>query len=246
MVEVTRINPETDTPVHPVVAIHQPNFCPWAGYFNKMFQADIFIYLDTAPYTVNSFQNRNRIMTSQGVKWLTVPVLTKGKSGALTKEIEINRQIPWERKHLKTLRLNYGKAGCFKDIFGEIERIYSHSGNLLADFNIKLLSCIASILRIETPTVRSSELPEKGMATQRLISLIKSVGGKTYLSGIGGRKYLDEALFRANDIQLVYQNFNPAAYPHLGATPGLSILDTLFYMGGNAETVVKGGRSGDK
>ena len=84
-----------------IVAIHQPNFLPWIGYFYKIVKSDIFVFLDNVQYTKNSFINRNKIKTSQGEMWLTVPV--SFSFGQLIRKVRINNLVDWQKKHLRRL-----------------------------------------------------------------------------------------------------------------------------------------------
>jgi WbqC-like protein family len=229
----------------PVVAIHQPNFLPWLGYFQKMALCDRFIYLDTAPFTRNGLQNRNRIVTPRGEQWLTVPVLSKGHHGDKTSDIRINHQVSWQRKHLKTLQSCYGKADHWDDIFPQLSGIYSRKDDQLVDFNYRLLHLCRELLGITTPVECASRLPENGVGSERLLSLIKAVNGKTYLSGSGGQNYLDEKLFAEQGITLIYQAYQPEPYPQLSAAfiPGMSVVDALFCLGSNTKTLLTGGRN---
>jgi hypothetical protein len=230
--------------MHPVVAIHQPNFAPYSGFFNKMASADVFVYLDDAPYSKNSFQNRNRILTKDGIQWLTVPVLTKGNYGSPTNEIMINNQIPWKKKHLGNLQQNYSDAPFFKEIYAMIMSVYEESCASLVEFCSRILMSIREYLGITTATCNASDLSSQGTSTQRLIELIRNVGGKSYISGQGGRNYIDETLFKENEIALIYQDYTMRSYSQRADifVPNLSILDTLYWCGRDAAIgIIKGG-----
>ena len=100
-----------------IVTIHQPNFAPWTGYFDKMTKADVFVLLDTVPFTKGGFQNRVKIKGPGGPQWLTIPVHTKGRLGQLTRDVETNELKPWRGDHVKTLQTLYGltqigRASC--------------------------------------------------------------------------------------------------------------------------------------
>ena len=105
-----------------IVAIHQPNFLPWLGFFYKMLKADLFVFLDNVQFSKNSYQNRVRIKTSQGQQWLTIPVFHS--FGQLTNEVQINNKENWREKHLKTLEMNYKRTPYFKIIYNMLESIY--------------------------------------------------------------------------------------------------------------------------
>lgn len=230
------------TLLSPIVTIHQPNFAPWPGYFNKMLMVDTFVYLDNVPYSKNSYQNRNRININGVPQWLTVPVITSGSYGELTREIRIDEQSPWRRKHLMTLRQNYGKAKWFSWVYERIEPIYQIPEELMHRFCISVNDAIRSMLGIEVPVVLASGIADSAGATERLIEIVKKLGGRTYISGAGGRKYLDEKRFEQEDIVLQYQQYEMKPYrqPQQGFVPGLSTLDLLFNLGPDAADYLRG------
>ena len=90
------------------VAIHQPQYLPWLGFFDKMDQADVFVLLDDVQYKKNEWQNRNKIRTSETWQWLTVPII--GKFGQMIKDVKINDLEPWRAKHIKAIEYNYSHA----------------------------------------------------------------------------------------------------------------------------------------
>lgn len=219
------------------VAIHQPNYLPWSGYFYKMFKCDIFIFLDDAQYTKNSFINRNRIKTPSGEQWLTVPV--HGSLSDKINEVKAKDSL-WKAKHIKTLQLNYCKAPYFNQYFEEIAGIINGPENLVSDINIKLIRHIASILDAPCKFMMSSEIGSEKTSDDRLIDLVLHVGGDFYLSGKGGANYQHEEKFKAKGIRLEYYDFKPPIYPQLWKDfiPALSIIDLLFNCGNQSKQVM--------
>jgi len=223
-----------------IVAIHQPNFLPWIGYFYKIAKSDIFVFLDNVQYTKNSFINRNKIKTPQSAMWLTVPV--SFNFGQLINEVKINNEINWREKHIRTLEMNYKRANFFEDVFEIIKKIYYlKNWQNLSDFNISLTKTIASYLGLDKPFVKSSALGIKGKSTELLIQIVKKVGGNVYLSGFGGAKYQEEGLFKNEGIKLVYYNFTHPIYKQLwnGFIANLSIVDLLFNAGHTSIEVIR-------
>lgn len=224
-----------------IVAIHQPNFLPWLGYFYKMARCDIFVFLDNIQYTKNSFINRNRIKTPQGKLWLTVPAKVKGRSGQLIRDVEIDNKTDWRNKHLKTLEMNYKKANIFKQVYKNTKEVYfAKDWNNLCAFNVKLLHYALSITNLRKKLVIASELKAKGKGTPLLINIVKELGGDTYLSGFGGANYQQENLFRDAGIALVYSDFKHPVYPQLWGefVPNLSIIDLLFNCGSESLNIL--------
>lgn len=212
------------------VAIHQPNYIPWIGYFYKMILCDIFIILDDVQYPKNSFVNRNKIKTPTGPQWLTVPV--KPSLGTLINAVDITTP-GWNEKHIKTLTSFYTKARYFENYADKIFTILQKNFISLSELNIALIRQVVEWLEIKCQFILASQLNSKQASDNKLIELIQQVNGHTYISGAGGKHYQDENKFKHNNIHLKYYNFMPPQYPQLWGefAPGLSILDLLFNCG---------------
>jgi len=215
-----------------IVAVHQPQYLPWLGYFNKMQQADVFCYLDNVQYKKNEWQNRNRIKTAQGWQWLTVPV--GYRFGQKINEVKINYTVNWERKHLQALLTNYRKAPFFKEYIDRFESAYSKKYEGLSELNIHLIDMLRGILGLsQKPTLVASALSTSSDPTGRLIDICRAAGGDTYLAGKDGARYMDLDRFADRGIRVVFQNFTHPVYPQLFGNfePNLSIVDLLFNCG---------------
>lgn len=211
-----------------IITIHQPNFMPWLGFFDKMSKADTFILLDNVQYEKNATINRNKIKTPQGEKWLTIPVkvhLPQDINTVLTDETR-----SWRSDHLKTLFANYKRAKNFDSVFCLIEKEYLKNNANLAQFNLDLIELFAKFLKIEAKIILSSDLNVEGRKNELLINLIKKAGGTDYLSGLGAKDYMDLELFNRNDIKINWQNFKHPKYQQLWGEfiPNLSVLDFIF------------------
>ena len=200
-----------------IAAIHQPNHLPSLRFFDKMRSCDIFVLLDDAQFTRNSFINRNRIRTPNGSLWLTIPV--KQHFGQQIRDVEIDNSQPWARKHWRTIEQNYRKAEGFISHAPLLKAIYSTKWDRLIDLNLKLIISIATRFGIMTRLIPSSSLEITTDGTQRLIDICKKVESDTYLSGSGGRNYQDEQLFKASGIKLTFQE---------GKFSNLSAIDDLL------------------
>ena len=103
-----------------LITIHQPENFPWLGFFHKMAAADVFVVLDSVQYEKNYFQNRNKIRTrsQQGWQWITVPVLTQGRSDQTIQQAEINvRDRRWAQKIWSAVSQSYSNAPFFDEFF---------------------------------------------------------------------------------------------------------------------------------
>lgn len=216
-----------------VCGIHQPDFLPYLGFFDKFLKSDVFVLLDTVQFPSNSFRNRNQLKTSRGVIWLTVPV-SMG-SGAIIRDVFVANQT-FIQNHLRTIELNYKRAPYFNAVFPKIQEIYTDTKiEKLIDLTVPLLRYIFSILDPDKEVLVASGMaisPEKH-STDLLIEIAKKVGADIYLSGSGGKEYLGEAKFPASGIKLQFQEFHCPTYPQLWGefVPNLSVLDALMNVG---------------
>ena len=163
-----------------IVAIHQPQYLPWLGYFAKMHQADVFVLLDTVQFKKHEWQNRNRIKTAQGWQWLTVPVMQQFPQRLA--EVQINPGVRWPHKHCQALRSNYSRAPYFQDYRSEFEDMLGRPWERLVDLNTCVITALRDALHITTPLLLASELPDDADPTGRLVSICQALGGTTYLS----------------------------------------------------------------
>ena len=220
------------------VAIHQPNYLPWAGYFYKMLACDDFIFLDDVVMATRSFSNRNRVKTKDRVLWLTVPC-NHVWGETLIKDVTIADQ-KWRKKHLRTLEESYKKAPYLDEYVPDLREILLTNDVGLCDLNIRLIKQVCEWLNISCSFHTSSALGVSSKADDRIIDLVKELGGTTYLSGHGGANYQTEEKFKKEKIDLVYYNFQPPAYPQLWGEfeAGLSIVDLLFNCGADSRSIL--------
>lgn len=216
-----------------IVAIHQPNYAPWLGYFAKMARADVFVLLDDAQYTKNSYINRVQIDAGGAARWLTVPV-TFRFGDPIDRVRAANEN--WPRAHCDTLRTHYAGAPAFKAVWPWIaDRYASLPAADLAATNMALIAALAERLGIRAELRKASAVcADEAKGDDRLIALVKACGeGATYLSGRGGDKYQDPAKFAAAGVRLTYSDFVHPVYDqgHPDFVPGLSIFDALFRLG---------------
>lgn len=219
-----------------IVAIHQPNYLPWLGYFHKIASADIFVFLDDVQFPKGSYTNRVQILSPAGAKWLTVPVkLSFGDAISDATFATAN----WRAAHIDTLRGMYRATPAFKGVWPDVrEMILSTLGNDLATVNINLVMGLAQRLGFGCRFMKSSEIKLTSASDDRLVAITSAVApGGSYLSGKGGAKYQDPGKFRDAGLGFAYANFQHPVYeqiPHPGLSgfvPGLSVLDSVFHVG---------------
>jgi WbqC-like protein family len=213
------------------VAIHQPNLFPWLGFFAKMQLADVFVLLDVVPFNRRGYQHRVRIDTPSGARWLTLPVLKKGRYGEVTNQVEIDSTRPWRHDQFETLRHNYARAPVFAELVPHLRELYERPHERLVGFTVPGIEWIRSELRIDTELVLASELLDPGLAGSELLAeLVLACGGDTYVSGPSGHAYMDDAVFSSRGVALEFTQFAPFEYEqgHPKFIGGLSALDFLF------------------
>ena len=213
-----------------ILSIHQPAYLPWLGYFDKIINSDIFVYLDTVQFEKNSFINRNRVKTPQGAAWLTVPVKIKGHIGKAMTEIEIDNSQDWVKKHLNTIFLNYKKAPRFEACYQKLENLFQKRHSLLAELCWHQLLFWVNELGISTQIVRASRLPIDAKKSDLVLALCQYFKTDYYISGILGKNYLQIVDFARDDIVVKFQEYQHPVYPQMWGDflPYLSILD--FWM----------------
>jgi hypothetical protein len=216
-----------------ILSAHQPAYLPWLGYFHKIAISNIFVILDNVQLEKNSFINRNKVKTSQGALWLTVPVLISGHTQKAIKDMEINNTIDWRTKHWKTIYLNYKKAAHFAEFSDYFQELYKKEWIKLTDLLEYTLQFFLNALNIKTKIYRQSELQIYSKKQELILDLCKYFKAKIFLFGVLGKKYADTSLFGDNGIRITFQEYNHPVYPQLQGDfiPNLSIIDLLFNVG---------------
>jgi len=227
-----------------ILSVHQPQYIPWIGYFDKIIKSDGFVFLDHVQYKAREFQNRNKIRTKTGFIWLTVPVNSKGLGRQLICDIEIDNSLPWARQHLLSLKSWYSHADFFKDYFPFFESTYSVKWERLIELNIHIINFILKNLSIPTPIFFESKLNISTAKTDRIIDICKKLKADTYFSGIGGKDYLEAEKFTRENIGLTYQHFTHPLYKQqfckngTDFLPYMSILDLIFNEGPKSREIL--------
>jgi hypothetical protein len=220
-----------------IIAIHQPNFLPWLGYFYKISKVDVFVLYDDVQFTKNGFTNRNKIKTPNGELWLTLPVKQSGKFGQNINKTEIINSEKSQKKIIRTLEMNYKKCPFYDLYIDDLTSIFEKGISNISELNIELIKYICGVLCIKTKLILSSSLKDSELSSEdRLIEICKNLGGNTYLSGKGGANYQNPKKFEEAGIELVYTEFVFPNYeqPWGDFLGNLSIIDILFNIGADS------------
>ncbi len=215
----------------------QPAYLPWLGYFDRIAKSDLHIVLDHVNLDANSktkFANRNKVRISDGWNWLTVPLQSKGRHGALfLNEAEISPDGAWRQKHLGSIRTNYARARHFAGHRAFLEEIYGRDWRRLADLTTATTDYLRQAFGLDCPTRFSSELGVAGEKDALILNLCRAVGATTYISGPFGRDYLSAAAFADAGIELVFHDYPHPEYAQAfpGFEPYMSAWDLLLNHG---------------
>jgi hypothetical protein len=223
--------------MHKLVAIHQPNFFPWLGYFDKIARSDVFILLDHVQLqkTGGTWSNRVKLLQGGEARWVTAPILRQFHGVLAVGEMAFQPDGLWREKFIKSLVANYARAPYFRDVMDFLEPLIRNPEGNIARYNGRAIKAIAQYLGLPIEKFRwSSEMVVDGRASEMLISLTRAVGGNAYMCGGGAEGYQDDSTFAAAGVGLIYQNFQHPVYPQMGSkvfVPGLSVIDALMNIG---------------
>lgn len=230
-----------------VCAISQPTFLPWLGWFDLLDQVDVFVILDDVSYSKQSWQQRNRIRTANGLDYLTVPVKSAGKLGQVISECQLANAI-FSRKLLGSIKANYAKAPFFRNIYPGLASAMEcgvTAGRLL-DLNCTLIHWMVQQLGITTPIVMASSLAVGGKRGEHVAGICESLSATEYISPVGAAPYLieDKDAFAKRSILIFLQAFEHPEYKQCFSPfmPFASALDLLFNVGPGAIDIVRSGR----
>ena len=224
------------------IAILQSNYIPWKGYFDLINMADELILYDDMQYTRRDWRNRNKIKTSSGLKWLTVPVEVKGKYFQKINETKIIDK-EWAKKHWQQLKQNYCKSKYFNDYKNIFEELYvSCDKEYLSQINYKFIILINGLLNITTKIRWSSEFDLVEGRTEKLLGICKDCNADTYISGPAAKDYFDEELAKKENIKVEWMSYDgykeyKQLYPPF--EHGVTILDLIFNEGDNTKFFMK-------
>lgn len=223
-------------------AILQSNYIPWKGYFDLLNSVDEFVIYDDVQYTKRDWRNRNKIKTHNGLIWITIPVNVKGKYNQLINETKVSDKN-WNKEHWKSILLNYSKSQYFREYKSIFEELYCNcKSDYLNEINYHFMYAINEILGIKTNITYSSQYNLPAGQTERLLGICKELGATEYISGPAAKNYINEELFKQENIKLTWMDYS--GYPEYNQLyppfeHGVSILDLIFSEGPNSVNYMK-------
>ena len=215
-----------------IVAIHQPEYLPWLGFFKKMMNSELFVFLDDAQFRKKDWQNRNRIRTKNGTALLSIPV--HAHSYPNINEITIDNNKNWSKRHKKSILYNYARAPYFEEFKDFIESVFEKKFRYLTDLNTEIIKFIMNELEIKPKIVFSSELKISKKGSDRVLDICKRVGADCYITGTSwAQSHLRIEEFKKSNIRVEFQKFQHPIYTQIHGKfiPEMSIIDLLFNEG---------------
>ena len=222
-----------------IVSIHQPDYIPYIGYFYKIAQSDIFVFLDDVQFSNDNMHHWNKIKTPQGECRLKIPV--EYSFGYNINQVRTKDELKWKEKHLKTIEMNYSRAKYLNYVFPKFKDIIMSDYSTLSEMNININRFICEGFGLKTKFTLSSELETETSREERVIDICLALGGTTYLSGNGARTYQKTENFNKRGLELRYTDYKAINYDQLwnDFLPNMSVLDYVFNCGFHWEYIEK-------
>lgn len=223
-----------------ILTAHQPVYLPWLGLFHKIALSDKFVLFNEVQYLPKDWMNRNKIKTPNGEIFLTVPVLRKGYRDKKSNEIKINNETDWQKKHLKSILINYKKTTYFDDYFPFFEDVYNKKWNYLSDLNEYMLKWFLKQLKINVDFLKANDFNFTGTKSDLVLDMCKQLDSDIYIFGSQGKDYAKIDDFTNSGIIPVFQEYVHPSYQQLHGefVSHMSIIDLLFNCGSQSYEII--------
>lgn len=222
-----------------IVSAHQPSYLAWLGYFHKVSLCDVFVYYDNVDHSKRDFTTRNKIKTSQGPMWLTVPV-KKGPTKKIV-DLSIDNKTAWQRRHLKGIQTCYGKSEYYDSYANRLEEFFQKSYGNFADMNFDLTKLLLELLGLRVEMLRSSQMGTTGAKNDGIYQMLEILGAKKIVLGVNGWDYVNLEEYRRRGIRCYFQDYKHPEYKQMFGefSPFMSVVDLIFNCGPNSLAVIK-------
>ncbi len=233
------------------LALMQPTFNPWIGYFDLIDYVDKFIFLDTVQLNQQSWQTRNKFKIQDKELLFSIPILKeKSKYELLIKDTKINfNKFDFRKKLVKTVEQNYKKAKYFNEVNDFIQELIQYDTPYLSKYNINIIMQIAKKLNFNTEILILSKSNYRGELSKGnlVLDICKHFSTTDYISPLGSKEYLDKEIpkFNNSNIEVFYQYYQHPTYNQLGEKfiPYIGIFDLLYNEGfENSAKIIRSGR----
>ncbi len=214
------------------LAIMQPYFLPYLGYYQLLNLVDKFVIYDDVNFISRGWINRNNLLMGAKAHLFTIPLLDASQN-KLIHEVQVSPDPVWRKKLLKTIDQAYRKASYYEPVFPLIESVVNNQSESVADYCLQALTKTARYMNIDTKIVRTSRIYENTdlKSQNRILSICQKEGADQYINPIGGQDLYDKTLFKNEGIALNFIQTTPWAYPQFKNefVPWLSILDVMMF-----------------
>ena len=229
------------------IVVLQPSYLPWLGHLDQYCWSDRFVIYDDVQYDKHGWRNRNRILTANGVQWVTVPVKVKGQEMPLVKDVRIDNTASWRKKQLESIRQAYSKAPFFDFLYPDLQNYLEREWDFLVDLDVEGLQMLARLLGQPWKGVLSSELAIPGRKTERLVGICQALKATDYLTGDAAREYLEEAQFESAGVRVHWHSYPHPEYRQRNKefVPYLSVIDLMFWHGPESASILGRSRHGN-
>lgn len=216
-----------------ILTAHQPLYLPWLGFFHKVAMSDIYVFMDDVQFINDDYIHRNKIKTSTGWAWLTVPIFSSNHLNKKIKDMHIDNKERWNKKHWKSIYFNYAKAPYFESYNDFFETTYKKNWDKITDLDEYLLKYLLKELGISVKFVKASERSFVGKKSDRILDMCVQLGADTYIFGELGKDYANVENFEKKEVKVFFQNYKHPVYPQLYGefVSHLSVIDLLFCHG---------------
>lgn len=214
------------------IAIMQPYFFPYLGYWQMLNAVDVFVLLDDVNFIMRGYINRNSILLNEKAHLFSIP-LEKPSQNKLINETKLNFQSKDKENFLKTIKLAYKKAPFFSSFYPVLEKVINENIFDLTTYIKNSFQGVIKYLGINTKLIVSSEIEKDNTlkAQDRIIEINKKLGSTQYINAIGGQELYNKKDFAKNNIQLNFIKMNEIKYKQFNNefVPNLSMIDVMMF-----------------
>lgn len=215
------------------LAIMQPYFFPYIGYFQLINEVDVFVVYDEIEYTKKGWINRNRMLKKGTDELFTLPIKKDSDFLTINKRVLADSWSIDKKKMLNTFKEAYRKAPFFDETITLVEHCLNYPNINLFQFLFESIKTICDYLKIDTKLVISSSLnfDNNLKSTDKVLAICKNLNANEYINPIGGNTLYDKEFFKKEGIELKFLKSNTFIYPQFDNNfiPFLSIIDVLMF-----------------
>lgn len=214
------------------LAIMQPYFFPYIGYWQLIHAVDRFVIYDDVNYIVRGWVNRNRILINDEPIYVTASLHQASQNKKIC-DTELQPSPFWRNKLVKMVETTYRKSPCFTEVFPFVEQLISYETDKLSDYLIYQLRALAAFMDINTEFIVTSRcyLNNHLSGQERILDICVQEGATTYINPQGGQALYDHVAFTQCEVDLKFLIPSPIEYKQFGAVhvPWLSIIDVMMF-----------------